>query len=132
MITIGLTGSIGMGKTETAKLFSELGVPVFDSDAVVHQLMGIGGEAVEAVEAEFSGVKQDGKTVTEDEKNMTSRWLEEAICPYDDLVNTSIILQYGNNFLDLDPNKKKECLCRLWGLDVISLLMKRLTKKILN
>lgn len=61
MKTIGLTGSIGMGKTETAKLFSELGVPVFDSDAIVHQLMGIDGEATDAVEAAFGGVKKDGK-----------------------------------------------------------------------
>ncbi len=60
MITIGLTGSIGMGKTETGKIFAALGVPVFDSDAAVHELMGPGGKAVERVEQEFSGVTEDG------------------------------------------------------------------------
>lgn len=61
MKTIGLTGSIGMGKTETTKIFADLGVPTFDSDAAVHQLLGIGGAAVDEVEAVFSGVKQDGQ-----------------------------------------------------------------------
>ncbi len=57
MKTIGLTGSIGMGKTETAKIFEKLGVPVFDSDAAVHKLLGPGGNAVEQVENEFPGVR---------------------------------------------------------------------------
>lgn len=58
MKTIGLTGSIGMGKTETAKLFAELGVPVFDSDAAVHELLGTGGAAVALVEKQFPGAQQ--------------------------------------------------------------------------
>lgn len=60
MKTIGLTGSIGMGKTETAKLFAQKGVPVFDSDAAVHKLIGPNGEAVDAVELAFPGVKRQG------------------------------------------------------------------------
>ena len=61
MILIGLTGSIGMGKSATANMFAELGIPVFDSDQAVHQLYDIGGEAVPLVEAEFPGVTQDGR-----------------------------------------------------------------------
>lgn len=49
MIVAGLTGSIAMGKSETAKMFAARGIPVFDSDAVVHQLYARGGEAVEAI-----------------------------------------------------------------------------------
>jgi len=59
MITIGLTGSIGMGKTETAKYFSKKGVPVFDSDAFAHKLLGPKGAAVDEVARNFSGVKKD-------------------------------------------------------------------------
>jgi dephospho-CoA kinase len=59
-ITLGLTGSIGMGKSEAARMFRRLGVPVFDSDATVHELMARGGAAVAAVDAAFPGVVKDG------------------------------------------------------------------------
>ena len=59
MIILGLTGSIGMGKSTTAKLFAEEGVPVYDADATVHQLYE--GEAVPAIEAAFPGTTADGK-----------------------------------------------------------------------
>jgi len=59
MIVLGLTGSIGMGKSTTAKLFAEAGVPVYDADATVHKVYE--GEAVPAIEAAFPGTTVDGK-----------------------------------------------------------------------
>jgi dephospho-CoA kinase len=59
MIILGLTGSIGMGKSTTAKLFAEAGVPVYDADATVHRLYE--GEAVPSIEAAFPGTTADGK-----------------------------------------------------------------------
>jgi len=54
-IVLGLTGSIGMGKSTIAKMFAEEGVPVFDADAVVHRLQGPEGELIAAIEARFPG-----------------------------------------------------------------------------
>lgn len=60
MITAGLTGSIAMGKSETAKMFAARGIPVFDSDAAVHALYGRGGAAVEAIASLAPSVIVDG------------------------------------------------------------------------
>lgn len=58
---IGLTGSIGMGKSETAKMFARLGIPVNDSDANVHALYEPGGAAVPDIEKTFPGTVREGK-----------------------------------------------------------------------
>ncbi len=55
MIRIGLTGSIGMGKSAVSAMFRQLGVPVFDADAEVHKLQGPGGALVARIEAHFPG-----------------------------------------------------------------------------
>lgn len=59
MIVIGLTGSVAMGKSATARMFAEEGIPVFDADAAVHSLYE--GVAVAPVEAAFPGVTENGK-----------------------------------------------------------------------
>ena len=68
MLILGLTGSIGMGKTTTAKLFEEAGVPVYDADAAVHHLYE--GAAAPAIEAAFPGTTADGKV---DRARLSSR-----------------------------------------------------------
>jgi dephospho-CoA kinase len=55
MIRIGLTGSIGMGKSAVSEMFARQGVPVFDADAEVHRLQGPGGALVARIEARFPG-----------------------------------------------------------------------------
>ena len=55
MISLALTGSIGMGKSTVARMFEAAGIPVFDADAVVRRLQGPGGELVDAIEQHFPG-----------------------------------------------------------------------------
>ena len=60
MITLALTGSIGMGKSTVAAMFAEAGIPTFDADAVVRRLQGPGGRLVSQIEARFPGTTRDG------------------------------------------------------------------------
>lgn len=72
MIVLGLTGSIGMGKSTAAGFFADEGVPVHDADAVVHALYT--GEAAPAIEAAFPGTTVDG---TVDRERLTKRVLDD-------------------------------------------------------
>jgi dephospho-CoA kinase len=72
MFVLGLTGSLGMGKSTTARFFAEAGIPVHDADAVVHQLYE--GEAVAAIEAAFPGTTVGG---TVDRSKLAARVLND-------------------------------------------------------
>ena len=73
MFILGLTGSVGMGKSVTARFFAEAGVPVHDADAAVHRLYE--GQAVPAIEAAFPGTITDGKV---DRTMLSARVLGDA------------------------------------------------------
>jgi dephospho-CoA kinase len=73
MFILGLTGSLGMGKSTAARFFAEAGVPVHDADAVVHRLYE--GEAVAAIEAAFPGTTAGGKV---DRNKLAARVLGDA------------------------------------------------------
>lgn len=73
MIVIGLTGSVGMGKSATARMFAEAGVPVHDADAAVHRLYE--GDAVAPIEEAFPGVTCAGKV---DREKLGARVLSDA------------------------------------------------------
>jgi dephospho-CoA kinase len=60
MVIVGLTGSIGMGKSTAARMLRQMGVPVYDADANVHAVQAPGGAALPAIEAAFPGVVKDG------------------------------------------------------------------------
>ena len=60
MVIVGLTGSIGMGKSTAAKMLRQMGVPVYDADAAVHALQAPGGAALAPIEAAFPGVVKAG------------------------------------------------------------------------
>jgi dephospho-CoA kinase len=74
MFVLGLTGSLGMGKTTTARFFAEAGVPVHDADAVVHRLYE--GEAVAAIEAAFPGTTANGQV---DRTKLAARVLGDSV-----------------------------------------------------
>jgi dephospho-CoA kinase len=61
MITLALTGSIGMGKSTVAAMFADAGVPVFDADAEVRRMQGPGGRLVPSIESRFPGTTRNGE-----------------------------------------------------------------------
>jgi dephospho-CoA kinase len=97
---IGLTGSIGMGKTETAKLFAGQGVPVFDADAVVHDLYA--GEAAAQIEAAFPGSTKSGAV---DRTALAAQVTDKpgALKRLEDLIHP-LVAQRKNQFLAQNQN----------------------------
>ena len=96
MMILGLTGSIGMGKSTTAKLFAEAGVPVYDADATVHKLYE--GEAAPAIEGAFPGTTAGGKV---DRARLSARVVHdpEAIKRLEAIVHP-MLRAYHQGFLD--------------------------------
>ena len=96
MRVLGLTGSIGMGKSTTAKLFAEAGVPVYDADATVHMVYQ--GEAAPAIEAAFPGTTTDGKV---DRAKLSARLVHDpaAIRQLEQIVHP-MLRAYHQKFLD--------------------------------
>lgn len=96
MLILGLTGSIGMGKSTTAKLFEEAGVPVYDADATVHRIYE--GEAVPAIEAAFPGTTVNGKV---DRARLSAKVVHdpEAIKRLEGIVHP-MLRAYHQKFLD--------------------------------
>ena len=96
MFVLGLTGSIGMGKSTTAKLFAEAGVPVYDADATVHRVYE--GEAVSAIEAAFPGTTIDGKV---DRARLSAKVVHDpaAIKRLEQIVHP-MVRAYHQKFLD--------------------------------
>ncbi len=96
MIILGLTGSIGMGKSTTAKLFAEAGVPVYDADATVHLIYE--GEAAPAIEAAFPGTTIGGKV---DRARLSERVVHDpaAIKRLEQIVHP-MLRAYHQKFLD--------------------------------
>jgi dephospho-CoA kinase len=96
MIVLGLTGSIGMGKSTTAKLFAEAGVPVYDADATVHRVYE--GEAAPAVEAAFPGTTSNGKV---DRAKLSARVVQDpaAIRQLEQIVHP-MVRTYHQKFID--------------------------------
>lgn len=75
MLVVGLTGSIGMGKSTAVAMLRRMGVPVHDADAAVHRLIGRGGAAVPGIDKAFPGVVRDGAV---DRKRLGDRVFKDA------------------------------------------------------
>jgi dephospho-CoA kinase len=97
MLVLGLTGSIGMGKSTTARLFSEAGVPVYDADATVHKIYE--GEAAPAIEAAFPGTTVNGKV---DREKLSARVVHDAaaMTRLEQIVHP-MLHAYRQRFLDM-------------------------------
>ena len=98
MILLGLTGSIGMGKSTTARLFADEGVPIYDADAAVHRVYAPGGAAVEAVGAAFPGVVEAG-AVQRDRLSALVTGRPEALARLEAIVHP-LVAQIRSEFFD--------------------------------
>lgn len=98
MLVVGLTGSIAMGKTETAQMFARLGYPVFDADAAVHQLYDTGAAAVPLIERAFPGSVAGGRV---DRQKLADRVTgdPEALARLEGIVHP-LVRQRQQEFLD--------------------------------
>jgi dephospho-CoA kinase len=96
MLVLGLTGSIGMGKSTTAKLFAEAGVPVYDADATVHLIYQ--AEAAPLIEAAFPGTTANGKV---DRARLSARVVgnDAAMKQLEQIVHP-LLAAYHRKFLD--------------------------------
>jgi dephospho-CoA kinase len=96
MRVLGLTGSIGMGKSTTARLFAEAGVPVYDADATVHRVYE--GEAAAVIEAAFPGTTVDGRV---DRARLSAKVVHDplAIKRLEQIVHP-MVRAYHQRFLD--------------------------------
>ena len=102
MITLALTGSIGMGKSTVGAMFAEAGVPTFDADAAVRRLQGPGGRLVPLIEARFPGTTRDGAVdrealsaaVLSDRDELAA--LEAIVHPAVHHERTRFIMEHGN------------------------------------
>ena len=99
MIIVGLTGSIGMGKSATAQMFRDAGVPVYDADAAVHRIYAPGGSAVAPIEAAFPGVTAEDGSV--DRIKLRSRVIDdgEAMKRLEEIVHP-LVRQEQTDFMD--------------------------------
>jgi dephospho-CoA kinase len=103
MITLALTGSIGMGKSTVAAMFADAGIPTFDADAVVRRLQGPGGRLVPRIEARFPGTTRDGEvdrealsaTVLGDRDELAA--LEAIVHPAVHHERTRFIVEHGES-----------------------------------
>ena len=98
MITIGLTGSIGMGKSTTAGLLREEGVPVHDADAAVHDLYAVGGAGAPALLADFPEAVIDGRV---DRERLSARVVgdREALQRLERIVHP-LVFAHRQQFID--------------------------------
>jgi len=102
MISMALTGSIGMGKSTVAAMFAEACVPTFDADAVVRELQGPGGRLVPLIESRFPGTTRDGAvdrdtlsaTVLSDRDELAA--LEAIVHPAVHHERTRFIIEHGD------------------------------------
>ena len=101
MKLIGLTGSIGMGKSTTAAMFREAGIPVYDADAAVHRAYDVGGAAVGPVGEAFEGVVRDGRV---DREELRKRVLgnPEALKVLNGIVHPIVGADRGTFFADAE------------------------------